>query len=110
MASLESHPTVLKARSHPVIQPKSPIDAGWLKQLALQCGADDAGIVEVERSAVTDQRVYIDQVFSGTRALLSYVVHMNREPVRAIARSVANQEFHAVYDEVNLTARKIVRT
>lgn len=110
MASLESHPTVLKARSHPVIQPKSPIDAGWLKQLALQCGADDAGIVEVERQAITDQRGYIDQVFSGTRALLSYVVRMNREPIRAIARSVANQEFHAVYDEVNLTARKIVRT
>ncbi|WP_372085039.1 SCP2 sterol-binding domain-containing protein [Tistrella mobilis] len=65
--------------------------------------------MEVERATLADQRPYIDQVFAGTRTLLSFVVRMNREPVRSPTRSVANQEFHAVYDSVNDTARRIVR-
>lgn len=107
--SFADHPTVIKARS---VQPRAlpgPIDSEWLKALAMRCGADDVGLVEIERPALRADRTYIEAVFAGTRTLLSFVVRMNREPVRSPTRSVANQEFHAVYDSVNDVAREVVR-
>lgn len=107
---MDSHPTVLKVRAQtPAPRQTGPVDAGFLKDLARECGADDVGLVEVDRPALAMDRPYIGKVFEPARALLSFVVRMNREPVRSPARSVANQEFHAVYDDVNDTARRIVR-
>ena len=107
---LDDHPTVVRVRAKPAPPSphRKPLDADWLKELARRCGADDVGLVEIDRPALDDQRALIRQVFSETRSLLAFVVRMNREPVRSVVRSVANQEFHAVYDEVNETARKIV--
>ena len=85
------------------------LDAAWLKQVARDCGADDVGLVELDRSALDDQRHFILQTFAATRSLLSFVIRMNREPIRSPVRSVANEEFHAGYDDVNATAREIVR-
>jgi ferredoxin len=108
--SLDDHPTVLAVRARPRSDPPHPtVSAAELKQIALQHGADDAGLVEIDRPALDDQRAMIRQVYGDTRALLSFVVGMNREPVRSPVRSVANQEFHATYDAVNETARDIVR-
>jgi ferredoxin len=108
--NLREHPTVVALRAKP---PKTavsaPLSAAELKRIALAHGADDVGFVELERSALDDQRALIRQVYSETRALLSFVVRMNREPVRSAVRSVANQEFHATYDAVNDAARDIVR-
>lgn len=107
--SLENHPTAVRARATPKPQAAGLLDAEWLKALARAHGADDVGLVEIGRPALTDQLTYIRQVFPRTRAVLSFVVRMNREPVRSEVRSVANQEFHAGYDGVNKTARAIVR-
>ena len=108
--SLPDHPTVVKVRARGIVPEQSkPLNADELRDLAFRCGADDAGLVDIGRPALDDQRDYIRQVFAPTRTLLSFVVTMNREPVRSPVRSVANQEFHAVYDCVNETARNIVR-
>jgi Fe-S-cluster-containing hydrogenase component 2 len=108
--SLSDHPTVVKVRAQGIRQARlGPLNAAGLKELALRCGADDVGLVEIGRPALDDQRDYIRQVFEPAQTLLSFAVRMNREPVRSPVRSVANQEFHAVYDCVNETARKIVR-
>lgn len=108
--SLEDHPTVRRARAAAKLPVDAqPLSAEWLKALARKHGADDVGLVEVGRAELADQLGYIRQVYPQTRALLAFVVRMNREPVRSQVRSVANQEFHAVYDEVNETARAIVR-
>lgn len=107
---MDKHPTVVKVRANGAPQkPSGPIDATFLKDLAMECGADDVGLVEVSRPALEMDRPYIGKVFEPAKALLSFVIRMNREPVRSPARSVANQEFHAVYDDVNDTARRIVR-
>jgi len=107
--SIDEHPTVLAIRARPQPQLSAPLSATWLKQLAREHGADDAGLVDLERPALDDQRALIKQVYGDTRALLAFVVRMNREPVRSAVRSVANQEFHATYDAVNEVARDIVR-
>lgn len=111
--SLEEHPTVRRIRQQEtdrVEKVTQPLDANWLRQLALDTGADDVGFVEMERPALDDQREDILNAFPRTKTLISYVVRMNREPIRSPARSVANLEFHHTGDEVNEIGRDLVRT
>lgn len=105
---LNDHPTVQRARQRPTPTPSGPLDADWLKQLVLDAGADDVGLVELSRPALDDQRDHILRALPGTRLLISYVVRMNREAIRSTARSVANNEFHGSGDDVNDIGRRIV--
>jgi hypothetical protein len=73
--------------------PQRRLEAGWLRQLALDCGADDAGIVEIGRPELDTQRAEVLANYPWTKAILGFVVRMTREPVRSPARSVANLEF-----------------
>ena len=85
-----------------------PLTAAALRQLALDCGADDAGCVAVGRAELDDQRADLLRCFPPTRTLLSIVCRMNREPIRSVDRSVANAEFHETTDHANGVARAIV--
>src|SRR3954470_5502263 len=109
---LEDHPTVqrIRLKTVPSVSSKNQsLDAGWLKQLVLDAGADDVGFVEIGRPALDDEREAILQVLPHTRTLISFVVRMNREAIRTPARSVSNTEFHHSGDEVNDVARNVVR-
>src|SRR4051812_2721014 len=111
--NLEDHPTVqrIRLKTVPSASPTNgPLNAGWLKQLVLNAGADDVGFVEIGRPALDDQRQDILKAFPHTRTLISFVVRMNREAIRTPARSVSNTEFHHSGDEVNDIARSVVRT
>jgi ferredoxin len=79
-----------------------------LRQLCLEAGADDVGFVDLERSELADERDHILRFFPHTKSLVSFVLRMNREPIRSPARSVANVEFHQTGDRVNETAHRIV--
>jgi Fe-S-cluster-containing hydrogenase component 2 len=107
---LNEHPTVRHFHENAGRRPVAPsaLDAAWLRQLCLDCGADDAGLVEISRPALDEQRDDILRFFPSARALLSFVCRMNREPIRSAARSVANLEFHHTGDAVNEVARKVV--
>jgi ferredoxin len=109
--NLAEHPTV--RRFHESNRPGSaeapkPLDAAWLRQLCLDCGADDAGLVEISRPALDDQRADILRFFPPAKTLLSFVCRMNQGPIRSPARSASNLEFHASYDHSNEVARKVV--
>src|SRR3954462_8330186 len=111
--NLAEHPTVRRFRESDRpdnTEPPQPLDAAWLRQLCLDCGADDAGLVEISRPALDDQRADILRAFPPTKTLLGLVCRMNREPIRSTARSVANLEFHHTGDHVNEVARKVVAT
>jgi Fe-S-cluster-containing hydrogenase component 2 len=110
---LEDHPTVRWFRENAAGQSDpatagGPLDAAGLRRLCLDCGADDAGLVEIGRPALDDQREDILRYFPPAKTLLSFVCRMNREPIRSPARSVANLEFHHSGDHVNEVARKVV--
>jgi ferredoxin len=108
---IKEHPTVKAHRQKPALHKTSePLDAGWLKQLVLDAGADDVGFVEIGRPALDDQREDILKAFPHTKTLISFVVRMNREAIRTPARSVSNTEFHHSGDEVNSIARSVVQT
>jgi len=85
------------------------IDAGELRRICMDAGADDVGFVEIDRAEIADQRAEIGAIFPMARTLIAIVCRMNREPIRSPARSVANLEFHRTGDQVNETAAEIVR-
>jgi Fe-S-cluster-containing hydrogenase component 2 len=107
---LAEHPTVRHFHENAAMRPAPPaiLDAAWLRQLCLDNGADDAGLVEISRPALDDQRDDILRYFAATKTLLAFVCRMNREPIRSTARSVANLEFHDTGDHTNDVARKVV--
>jgi Fe-S-cluster-containing hydrogenase component 2 len=111
--NLNDHPTVRRFHEERAKGPgtggdSKPLDADWLRQLCIDCGADDAGLVEISREVLDSQRADILRIFPGTKTLLSFVCRMNREPIRSPARSIANQEFHQTGDHVNEVAHKVV--
>jgi ferredoxin len=86
-----------------------PLDAPALRQLALDMGAADAGLVSLCDPALDDQRAEILHVFPFAKTLVSFVVKMNRGNIRSPARSLSNNEFHHAGDECDEIARSIVR-
>jgi len=108
---LEDHRTVRAVRAKgPVPPPSMPLDADWLRSLCREAGADDVGLVELERPALAGELPHVRAALPGARMLVAFVCRMNREPVRSPARSVANLEFHHAGDRVNEVARSIVAT
>src|SRR5438128_12239269 len=107
---LEDHPTVRRIQLKTVASvpsKKQSLDAGWLKQLVLDAGADDVGFVEIGRPELDNKRDDILKAFPRTRTLISFVVRMNREAIRTPARSVPNTEFHHTADAVNYIALSV---
>ncbi|MBB5911621.1 NAD-dependent dihydropyrimidine dehydrogenase PreA subunit [Nocardia transvalensis] len=106
---LEEHPTVVRVRERSeAARPPGPLDAAWLREVALDAGADDVGFVEIDRPELADERAEIEAAMPGARALISIVCRLNRENIRTPARSVSNLEFHHGTDDTNDVARGIV--
>jgi hypothetical protein len=84
------------------------LDAQWLRQLCLDAGADDVGFVDIDRPELGNERTDIVRFFQPTKALISFILRMNREPIRSPARSPANVEFHQTGEGVNEVAHHIV--
>ena len=111
--NLEDHPTVrrLSGQGRRLDDPPSTepvLESAWLRRLAMDCGADDAGEVDIARPGVDPQRDEILRNYPWTRSLLSIVVRMAREPVRGAPRSVAYLEFHRAGHQVNEICAAIV--
>ncbi|MFT5287077.1 MAG: Fe-S-cluster-containing hydrogenase component 2/putative sterol carrier protein [Planctomycetota bacterium] len=87
----------------------SSITKAELEALALASGADDVGLVNIDNSALDVDRADIEQAFPGARTLVSFVIKMNREPIRSPARSLANNEFHHAGEDVDEVGRKLAR-
>ncbi len=85
------------------------LSSDQLLAIAMDAGADDVRLVDVEREALGAEGAEIRTLYPWARTLIPYVVKMNREPIRSPARSVANLEFHHTGDLVNEIGRQIVR-
>jgi ferredoxin len=111
MAQLSEHPSVKRFRAQTaeaVPQPVAILDAQELRDLCLRAGADDVGFVDVDRPELAKDREDIMRFFPHTKALISFVTRLNREPIHNPARSVANVEFHQTGHRVDETAHRIV--
>jgi Fe-S-cluster-containing hydrogenase component 2 len=106
---IDHHPTVLQhLASGRTARGTDPLDAHRLRALARECGADDVGLVAIDRPELDDQREEILSRHPWTKTLLAFVRRMSREPVRSPARSIANLEFHHKGEDVNEIALRIV--
>jgi epoxyqueuosine reductase QueG len=108
MGRIDEHPTVIKVRGAAKVSSPVSLTSEALRKLCLDCGADDAGLVSIDRPELDDQRADIMSFAPWTKTLLAFVCRMNREPIRSPARSVANLEFHHAGDHVNDVARNVV--
>ncbi len=107
---LDDHPTVLKVRAASASRsPDEPLNATWLMELCKKAGADDVGLVSIDRPEIADQKADILSILPETKTLISIVSRMNRDAVRTATRSIANHEFHETYTSVNEAARHIVK-
>ncbi|MCE7999079.1 MAG: 4Fe-4S ferredoxin [Rhodobiaceae bacterium] len=107
---LDDHPTVQKVRATRALKTEEePLNATWLKELCKKAGADDVGLVSIDRPEIADQKMDILSILPETKTLISIVSRMNRDAVRTATRSIANHEFHETYTSVNETARHIVK-
>jgi NAD-dependent dihydropyrimidine dehydrogenase PreA subunit len=109
VAFLDQHPTVVAVRNRAARPAPDRVAGSWLREVCLAAGADDVGFVAIDRDEIAADRPDILRTFPATKALISIVCRMNREPVRNPNRSVANLEFHHTGDHVNDAAREIVR-
>ncbi len=112
MVKLDEHPTVRHVREEfqrtAAVAWSTPLDADWLRHLCLEAGADDVGVVEINRPELAKDRQDILACFPHTKSLIGLVCRMNREPIRSPSRSVANLEFHHAGDRMNDVARAVV--
>src|SRR5262249_5590040 len=108
--NLAEHPTVQRFHDNHSKQPEPPavLDAAWLRQLCLDCGADDAGLVEIARPDLDDQRADILRVVPPTKTSSRSASRRTKGPFRRPAGSASTLEFHASYDHSNEVARKVV--
>ena len=105
----DQHPTILALAARAAPAPPQARDREWFRTLALEAGADDAGVLSLDNPALAPQRGDLLRAFPGTRSVLAIVCRMNEAPVRSAVRSIANAEFHQGYDEVNAVERRIVQ-
>lgn len=109
---LEDHPTVKKLREAERVGDafgdRRPLTREELRNLALACGADDAGIVAISHEELDPQRDEVLRHYPWTRSLVSIIVKMSREPLRGTPRSVANLEFHHAGHKVNEVCASMV--
>jgi epoxyqueuosine reductase QueG len=101
--------TILDVKENQLTQNKKPLSANWLKKICIEEGADDMGVIEIERPALDTERKGIRHVFPRTRTVISLVQTMNRENIQSPARYVANDEFHKTIEDLTQIARRIVR-
>jgi ferredoxin-NADP reductase/ferredoxin len=111
--NIQDHPTVRRLTAQAKEGKSQPpagtvLNGAALRSLARECGADDVGLVEIERRGLDPQRDDILRNYPWTKTLLSLVVRMAREPVRGAPRSVANLEFHRAGHEIDEICAAIV--
>jgi epoxyqueuosine reductase QueG len=80
-----------------------------IKKICLEAGADDVGLVDMDRESLQKEREGMLYVYPLTRSIISVIVVNNRENIQSPARYVANEEFHHTGDKISSVAREILR-
>lgn len=80
-----------------------------IKRICLDAGADDVGLVDLDRDSLSMEREGILHVYSLTRSVISIVMANNRENMQSPARYVANEEIHHTGDRTSSVVREILR-
>jgi len=95
--NLEQHPTVINYRAAEAAgrlpQKTDRLSAEEIKAWALECGADDVGLVELERPGLAKWRDSTLQAFPRTQTLISMVMGLNPANLSATNRALSDREY-----------------
>jgi len=80
-----------------------------IKKICLDAGADDVGLVDLDRQSVQKEKEGILHVYPLTRSIIAIIIVNNRENIQSPARYVANEEFHHTGDRTSSVSREILR-
>ncbi|MFC1824240.1 SCP2 sterol-binding domain-containing protein, partial [Thermodesulfobacteriota bacterium] len=107
---LADHPTVKSYREKSVDSPKPPaiLESSQLKQMALDAGADDAGLIDLSREPMEELRQDLLHAMPDTQSVMVLVFRVNQNHLRSIAHSIADYEFKQVWTDANHIARVLV--
>jgi epoxyqueuosine reductase QueG len=83
--------------------------AAELMRICLDAGADDMGLVDLDRDSLSEEREGILHIYPLTRSIISIIIVSNRENMQSPARYVANEEFHHAGDRASSVSREILR-
>lgn len=90
-------------------KPNGIYSALTIKKICIDAGADDVGLVDMDRDSLCKEREGILHVYSHTRSIISIIIANNRENIQSPARYVANEEYHHTGDRTSGVARDILR-
>jgi epoxyqueuosine reductase len=68
------------------------LDAGWLREVCLAAGADDAGFIALDTPGLEGERDPVLEALPGTRSLIAVCVRLARDNFRSRATSAVNTE------------------
>jgi Fe-S-cluster-containing dehydrogenase component len=94
---LEEHPTVINYRAALAAGQAPKITdrliAEEVKAWALECGADDVGLVELERPGLAQWRESTLQAFPRSQTLISMVIGLNSANLSSTNRGLSDREY-----------------
>jgi epoxyqueuosine reductase QueG len=82
---------------------------GMIRQICLEAGADEVGLVEISRSELAQERQSILQLYPGTQTIISLSRAMNRENVQSPARPLYNGVMRGTEEELFRISAEIIR-
>ena len=89
--------------------PGKPYPSEAVKEICLEAGADDVGLVNLDRESLEKEREGALYVYPLARSVISIIVTNNRENLQSPARYVANEEYHHTGDKISELSREILR-
>lgn len=104
--AVDAHPAVVRWFKNPTRHNRQTISKDELKQLAMACGADDAGFAAVDRADLAAEWPHLARAFPKGRTYVCLVRRMNTANVRSPERSIANADFHHTMDDIQHIARR----
>ncbi len=104
---LEEHPTVKSYRAKQAPARPAVLEAAQIKELARAAGADDVGLVELERPELAMWRPGTEALMPGTKTLVSLVERLTPANVRCPTRSVSDKEYSRGMHAADETAHNL---
>jgi epoxyqueuosine reductase QueG len=80
-----------------------------IRQICLEAGADEVGLVEVGRPELAQERQGILQLYPATQTIISLSRALNRENMQSPARAAANGEFRRAEEDLFRISGEILR-
>ena len=109
MKTEEEKNLVRDMKGSPEGEGKKIYSAEAIKKICLDAGADDVGLVDMDRESLQKEREGMLHVYSLTRSIISIITTNNRENLQSPARYVANEEYHHTGDKTSDLSREILR-